>query len=231
MADEIAEKLIAEEKLEEACIRLESLLETSSDPGTELRLAGLQYRLGKLSDALAHARRAAEPESEHREDAQILVAFSLRSLHRYREASRTYLSFADLFPDSPRVRMCLFSGALCLEELDDWGGAIEIYEKIADDEADFRRAICLERNGRPDEAAVLFEAFVERHAESPEMLKVRYRLGAMRLRQNRIEDAIKHLEETIRLGEGTFIGTLAQQLVERARSKAAHVQKKLKHYS
>jgi tetratricopeptide (TPR) repeat protein len=231
MADEIAERLIDEEKLEEAVVRLEQVLEESPSPGTELRLGSVLFRMGKLSDALAHARRAAEPESEHREDAVLLVAYCLRSLKRFREAAKTYVAFAEGFPRSDRARMSRFSAALCLEELDDWTGAIELYAAIGDDESDFRRAICLERAGKQDEAAVIFEAFIDRHAGSPEMLKVRYRLGAMRLRQGRIEDAIRHLEETILLGGETFIGTLARQLVDRARTKAAHTQMKLKHYS
>ncbi|MEK8024297.1 MAG: tetratricopeptide repeat protein, partial [Candidatus Hydrogenedentota bacterium] len=152
-------------------------------------------------------------------------------LKRYRESAKMYLSYAEQFPDSPSLRLSRFSAALCLEELDDWRGAIEIYEQISDDEAEFRRAICLERSGRPDESAQIFEGFLERFAESPEMLKVRFRLGSMRMRQGRIDEAIRHLAETVRLGGDTFIGQLATQLIEKARAKAADTARKLKSYS
>lgn len=231
MPDDIAERLIEENKLEDAVTRLEDVLASRDDAGLRLRLASTLFRIGKIGDALAHARRSADAESEHRADAVLLVAFCLRSLKRYRESARTYIEFAEKFPDSSNLRMARFSAALCLEELDDWRGAIEIYERISDDEAEFRRAICLERSGRPDEAAQIFEGFLDRFAESPEMLKVRFRLGSMRLRQGRIDEATKHLAETIRLGEGTFIGQLAKQLIEKAKVKAADTARKLKGYS
>lgn len=231
MADEIAERLVDEQKVDEAIARLEDVLSRAEDPGLRLRLASLQFQQGKLGDALANARRTVAVESEHREDALLLMCFSLRSLKRFRESARTYLKFAESFPNSKSVRTARFSAALCMEELDDWGGAIEIYREIGDDEAQFREAICLERNGKPDEAAAIFESFVERYADSPEMMKVRYRLGSMRLRQGRIEDAMKHLEEASRLGEGSFIGQLAVQLLDRARARQMETAKRIKNYS
>lgn len=231
MPDEIAERLVDDNRIDEAIARLETVLEKKEDAGTRLRLASLQFQSGKLGDALANARHAAETESEHRKDAVLLVAYVLRNLKRYREAAKMFLSFADEFPESNEVRTARFSAALCMEELDDWGGAIEVYQLINDDESDFRRAICLERGGRPDEAAEIFEEFLARHADSPEMLKVRYRLGAMRLRQGRTEEAITHLDEAARLGPDTFIGQLATQLADRGRAKQAQVSKKLRGYT
>lgn len=231
MADDIAEGLLANNKVDEAIARLEELLAGDENPGMRLRLGSICFQQGKIGDALAHARRASESESEHREDAILLVAYACRTLKRYREAARTFTDFAENFSDSKNVRTALFSAALCMEELDDWSGAIEIYSKIGDDEAQFRQAICMERGGRPDEAAAIFEMFLERHAESPELLKVRYRLGAMRLRQGRTEEAIKHLEQAVSLGSDTFIGQLANQLLDRARTKHAQMAKKLKGYS
>ncbi len=231
MPDQLAEGLVEAGKIDEATSRLEQLLEREENTGYRLRLASLLFNQGKISDSLAHARRAAEPETEHQADAILLVAYGLRTLKRYREASKVFLEFADRWPQSPRSRIARFSAALCLEELDDWTGAIEQYVALGDDESDFRRAICLERGGKLDEAAQLFELFLTRHEDSPEMLKVRFRLGSMRIRQGRFDEGVRHLEETIRLGADTFIGQLAQRLIERTRVRASEMAKKLKHYS
>ncbi len=245
MPDEIAEKLVDEEKPEAAIARLESVLETADNPVLRLRMASLQFRVGKVSDALAHARRAREgleaaraveggrpgADDDHLGDAVLLVSYCLRTLKRWREAARTFLEFADLRPGSPRARTCRFSAGLCLEELDDWAGAIGIYEAIGDSESEFRRAICLERNGRADEAAALFETFIERHGDTPESLKVRFRLGAMRVRQGRYEEAERHLAVVVKEGSGTFLCNIASQLIERARAKSKQVAKQLKSYS
>ncbi|MEK8022604.1 MAG: hypothetical protein AAB229_02245, partial [Candidatus Hydrogenedentota bacterium] len=88
MADEIAEQLIAAEKLEDAAKRLEDVLASHEDPGLRLRLASILFRSGKLGDALVHARRSAEVESEHRAEAVLLAAFCLRSLKRYHVENR-----------------------------------------------------------------------------------------------------------------------------------------------
>lgn len=231
MPDHLAEGLVDAGKIDEAAARLEQLLEGEDNIGFRLRLASLLFNQGKIGDSLAHARRATEPETEHQADAVLLVAYCLRTLKRYREASKIFLEFADRWPQSSRARIARFSAALCLEELDDWGGAIAQYETLGDDESDFRRAICLERGGRVDEAAQLFELFLTRHEESPEMLKVRFRLGSMRIRQGMLDEGVRHLEETIRLGADTFIGQLAQRLVERTRVRATEMARKLKHYS
>jgi tetratricopeptide (TPR) repeat protein len=230
MPDAIAEKLVEEDRLDEAIARLEEVVEKTPEPGLELRLASLQHLVGKYGDALAHARRVAGQESPHQADALLLVAYCLRSVKRWRESSRVFVMHAERWPESGRARVARFTAALCLEELDDWGGAIEIYAVIGDDEADFRRALCLERAGRPDEAIALFEEFIARHAESPEAIKVRFRIGALRLRQGRTDEAITHLTEAVRLGEETFIGQLAATLLERARTKAADVSRKLRKY-
>ena len=230
MPDDVAESFIEQEAYDEAIDRLEKVLAIKEDPGLRLRLGTCYFREGKMGDALVHARRAAEMESDHKGDAIFLVGFCLRTLKRWRESARTYEQFALDFPDSDRVRIALFSAALCLEELDDWKGAIEFYERIGGDESDFRKAICLERGGSPDEAAAVFESFVDRYGDSPEMLKVRFRLGAMRLRQGRIEDSIRHLTEAKRLGENNFIGEIAGQLLERARAKGAETARKIRGY-
>ncbi|RMH57619.1 MAG: tetratricopeptide repeat protein [Candidatus Hydrogenedentota bacterium] len=232
MPDEIAESLIEEEKYEEAAARLESLLEDHEDPGLRLRLATCCFRAGKLGDALANARRSAEQESEHRADAVMLVAFCLRSLKRYREAAKTYLAYAEEYgrEERERARLARFSAALCLEELDDWSGAAKLYREIDDDESLFRLGICLEKSGKPEEAYEVFERFLQRFTDSPERLKVRFRLGALRLRQGRFEEAISHLEEAVRLGEGTFLGEMAEQLLTRARAKSIDTTRKLQRY-
>lgn len=231
MADAQAEGLVDAGRVDDAVTRLEHLLELEENPGHRLRIAGLLFNQGKLGDALAHARRAMDGESEHRADAVLLAAYCLRSLKRYREASKIFLEFSTSWPDSPRARVSRFSAALCLEELDDWTGAIQIYKDLSDDEADFRQAICLERAGRIEDAAQLFESFLERYEESPEMLKVRFRLGTMRIRQGRLDEGVRHLEETVRLGSETFIGQLATRLIDRARVRATDTARKLKHYS
>ncbi|HBW47857.1 TPA: hypothetical protein DEF17_08020 [bacterium] len=231
MPDELAEKYIDESNFEQAIKRLEELIAREENPGYRLRLATILFRIGKLSDALAHARRAAETDSEHKEDAVLLVGYCLRSLKRWREASKTFLNFSEEFPDSPRSRMARFSSALCLEELDDWAGAIEIYSSLSDDESTFRHAICLERSGRADDASALFESFLSRFGDSKEALKVRFRLGAMRVRQGRFEEAVRLLEDVMERGKGTFMGQIAERLIERARTKASHVAKQLRNYS
>lgn len=229
--DALAEKLIDEGNYAEAIKRLEEVVERRDDPGLRLRLATCLFREGKLGDALVHSRRVSENESEHREDALLLLAWCLRSLRRWREGARTYLEFAGKYPSSNRMRIARFSAALCLEELDDWTGAIDIYKSIGDDESDFRAAICLERSGRKDEAAALFEEFLRRHSGSPEMLKVRFRLGALRLRQGKVEQAIEHLAEAASIGAGSFVGEMAQRLLDRAKVKKVEFSKKIRGYS
>lgn len=231
MPDQLAEGLVEAGRTEEAIARLEALLDQGEHAGHRLRAASLLFNIGKFGDALAHARRVTDAESEHQADAVLLVAYCLRTLKRFREAAKAFLEFAERWPRSPRARIATFSAALCLEELDDWSGAIAIYESLGDDESAFRRAVCMERGGRVDEAAQLFEDFLSRHEDSPEMLKVRFRLGSMRVRQGRIEEGIRHLEETVRLGGETFIGQMARRLMDRARVRAEDMARKIKHYS
>lgn len=231
MPDDLAEQLIEREDYAAAAERLESLLARKEDPGLRMRLATCAYRMGKFSDALVHARRCAEEESPHRADALMMAGFCLKSLKRYREASRFYLEFAEKYPSESRVRIARFSAALCLEELDDWPGAVAIYRALNDDEAEFRLAICLERSGKPDEAAQIFEAFAAKYGDSPERLKVSFRLGSMRLRQGRFDEATRHLQYVLEHGKETFIGSMAAQLIERARVKQVETARKLKKYS
>jgi tetratricopeptide (TPR) repeat protein len=106
--DALAEKYIDEGNYADAIKRLEEIVDRRDDPGLRLRLATCQFREGKLGDALVHSRRVAEVDSEHREDALLLVAWCLRSLRRWRESSRTYLEFSEKFPASSRIRIARF---------------------------------------------------------------------------------------------------------------------------
>lgn len=231
MSDELAESLIDDDKFDDAIKRYELLLERAEDNGHRLRLASCFFKIGKVGDALASARLVAEKENEHQEDAFLLIGFCLRSLKRWRECAKIYIAFTQKFPNSDRRRIALFSAALCLEELDDWDGAIDIYKEIKDEEGEFRQAICLERSGRNDEATALFEEFIRRHEDSPEMLKVRFKLGSMRLRQGKLDEAIEHLQEAARIGADNFVGKLAETLIEKAKTRKGDLKMKMKSYN
>lgn len=231
MPDDIAEKFIEAEAYDKAVERLKEVLEEGEDTGLRMRLASCQFRMGRSGEALANSRLAAESDSEHRLDALFLIGYILRSLKRYRESSRAYMEFAELDGKTERAEIARFSAALCLEELDDWMGAAEVFESIGTSEADFRRALCYERAGRSEEAAEMFESFLKQYDEGPELLKVRFRLGSLRMRQGRTNEAVSHLEEAKRLGEDTFIGKIAEELLEKAHSHAKDVQRKLQRYN